>query len=71
MRRAVSTADGRKAWTHRARELFGADVEPAVYVLELELVELEWHDCYGEVAPPDPAVEDRRDLQMSADAMRR
>jgi len=24
----------------------------------LELVDLAWHDCYGEVAPPDAVIED-------------
>jgi hypothetical protein len=56
----------------------------------LELTELAWHDCYGEVTPPEdvvddvlacsrgelagfarPAVTDRRDLRLAADAVRR
>jgi hypothetical protein len=58
----------------------------------LELTELAWHDCYGDVTPPDSviedilvvagsdlgrlihaarqAVEDSRDLRVSADRIR-
>jgi hypothetical protein len=37
-------------------ELLGDDVEAALDVLEL--TEFAWHDCYGEVTPPDAVVDD-------------
>lgn len=36
--------------------LFGASAEAALDVLEL--TDFAWHDCYGEVSPPDGVVED-------------
>jgi hypothetical protein len=53
---AVSRADRRIARTGRARELFGDDAKVALDLLEL--TELAWHDCYGEVTPPEAVVED-------------
>ncbi|ANS78530.1 hypothetical protein SGUI_1134 [Serinicoccus hydrothermalis] len=40
----------------RLRRQFPDDVGPAVQVLDL--LELAWHDCYGEVAPPAAVVDD-------------
>jgi hypothetical protein len=45
------------ARTERARELFGDD-DAKVALDLLELTELAWHDCYGEVTPPDAVIED-------------
>lgn len=38
-------------------DVFGEDRAPTALDL-LELVELAWHDCYGEITPPDAVVED-------------
>ena len=35
---------------------FGAAADAALDLLEL--TEFAWHDCYGEVSPPDQVVED-------------
>ncbi|KOG30689.1 hypothetical protein AQJ84_15520 [Streptomyces resistomycificus] len=35
----------------------GKDAAPAALDL-LELVELAWHDCYGEITPGDQVIED-------------
>ena len=36
---------------------FGADRSAAALDL-LELVELAWHDCFGEITPPDEVIDD-------------
>lgn len=36
--------------------MFGAAADAALDLLEL--TELAWHDCYGDVAPPDQVVAD-------------
>lgn len=52
----TSRADRRRGRRGRARQLFGGDAEVALDVLEL--AELAWHDCYGEITPPDSVIED-------------
>ena len=52
----TSRSTRRQARELRAVELFGADAAAALDLLEL--TELAWHDCYGEVTPPDGVVED-------------
>lgn len=37
--------------------VFGEDRASTALDL-LELVELAWHDCYGEITPPDQVIED-------------
>lgn len=54
---AVSRAERRREWTPRAIALFGEDRAPFALDL-LELIELAWHDCYGEVTPPEGVIED-------------
>lgn len=54
---AVSRADRRKDREARIVEVFGVDRAPTALDL-LELVELAWHDCYGQVTPSDQVVED-------------
>ena len=54
---AVSRADRRRDREPRVVEVFGVDRAPTVLDL-LELVELAWHDCYGQVTPSDQIVED-------------
>ena len=39
-----------------AQELFGDNAEAALDILEL--AEFAWHDCYGEVTPPDAVIDD-------------
>ena len=51
-----SRAARREARHGRAKELFGADADAALDLLEL--VELAWHDCYGEVSPSEQVVDD-------------
>ena len=53
---AVSRADRRRDRTERARREFGPDAEAALDVLEL--TEFAWHDCFGEVTPPDGVIDD-------------
>ena len=36
---------------------FGSDRSAAALDL-LELVELAWHDCFGEITPPDEVIDD-------------
>jgi hypothetical protein len=52
----ASRADRRQAREPRAREPFG-DAAPAALDL-LEVTEFAWHDCYGEVSPPDAVIDD-------------
>lgn len=87
---AISRADRRRGRSARAQSDFGPDAEAALDVLEL--TEFAWHDCFGEVTPPDEviddvftvargsmtqfvraarlAVEDYRDLRLTADSLR-
>jgi hypothetical protein len=41
----------------RVERAFGKDVAPAVLDL-LELTELAWHDCYGEISPSEEIIDD-------------
>jgi hypothetical protein len=52
----TSRADRRRARKSRAIELFGLQSDAALDALEL--LELAWHDCYGEPSPPDEVIED-------------
>jgi hypothetical protein len=49
-------ADRRSARAERAAELFGAQADAALDALEL--LELAWHDCYGEPSPPEQVIDD-------------
>lgn len=51
----TSRAERRRSRAPRA-VAFGEHAEAALTVLEL--LEHAWHDCYGEVAPPDRVLED-------------
>jgi hypothetical protein len=53
---ATSRADRRRARKPRAIELFGLRADAALDALEL--LELAWHDCYGESSPPEEVIED-------------
>lgn len=51
-----SRAHRREQRRPHVQSLFGADADAALDLLEL--TELAWHDCYGEVSPPDEVVAD-------------
>ena len=54
---AVSRSERRDARRAGVVDTIGdADTEPALDLLEL--VELAWHDCYGEITPPDDVIDD-------------
>ena len=53
---ATSRADRRAGRRPRAVETFGAEAEAALDLLEL--TEFAWHDCYGDVTPPETVVND-------------
>ena len=53
---AISRADRRRDREGRARAEFGPQAEAVLDVLEL--AEFAWHDCYGEVSPPDAVIDD-------------
>jgi hypothetical protein len=52
----ISRAGRRAKREQRAREAFGGDGDAALDLLEL--TEIAWHDCYGEVTPSDQIVDD-------------
>jgi hypothetical protein len=54
---AVSRAERRSERTARAIAIFGDAVAPTALDL-LELTELAWHDCSGEITPPEDVIED-------------
>jgi hypothetical protein len=54
---AVSRAERRADRENRVVAVFGEDRASTALDL-LELVELAWHDCYGEITPPDKFIED-------------
>lgn len=54
---AVSRAERRAGRRARVVGALGETVaDPALDLLEL--VELAWHDCYGEITPPDDVIDD-------------
>lgn len=53
----VGRAARREARTARVEAAVGKDAAPAALDL-LELVELAWHDCYGEITPGEDVVDD-------------
>lgn len=54
---AVGRAERRKDRRPRVVAVFGEDRASTALDL-LELTELAWHDCYGEVSPPEDVIED-------------
>lgn len=54
---AVSRADRRAEREPRFVEVFGATLAPRALDL-LEIVELAWHDCYGDISPSEEIVDD-------------
>ena len=71
---AVSRAERRDERRERVLALFGeASAEAALDLLEL--TELAWHDCHGEISPSEDVVEDilicsRSDLALLIRAAR-
>jgi len=53
---AVSRAERRRDRQPRVEALFGGQAVAALDVLEL--TEYAWHDCYGEITPPEQVVDD-------------
>lgn len=68
----IGRKDRRAARRDRVEAVMGAtDVDAALDVLEL--MELAWHDCYGEPSPPEQVIDDaltvsRGDLASLASA---
>ena len=54
---AVGRAERFELLRPRVTELFGEDRRALVFEL-LELTEMAWHDCYGEVTPPATVLDD-------------
>lgn len=54
---AVSRADRRREREGRVVAVFG-EYGAARALDLLELVELAWHDCYGDVTPPEEIIDD-------------
>lgn len=52
----IGRAARRGSRTQRASDVFGEHAAAALDVLEL--LELAWHDCYGDVTPPDQVIDD-------------
>jgi len=53
---AVGSAQRRAGRQARFAEAFGEHSSRALDLVEL--LELAWHDCYGEITPPDHVIED-------------
>ena len=54
---AVSRAERRASRRERVVRVLGETLADPTLGL-LELVELAWHDCYGEITPPDDVIDD-------------
>ena len=58
---AVSRADRRRDREGRVRAVLGVTQADSALDL-LEVVELAWHDCYGDISPSEDLVDDMRRL---------
>jgi hypothetical protein len=54
---AIGRAERFREWQPRVMDLFGPGQADTVFFL-LELTEMAWHDCFGEVSPPQQIVDD-------------
>jgi hypothetical protein len=54
---AISRAERRAERKERVVTVFGEALAAPVLDL-LELIELAWHDCYGEITPSEPIIDD-------------
>jgi hypothetical protein len=52
----IGRAARRAERQRRTMKVFGTDADAALDLLEL--AEFAWHDCYGEVTPPDQVIDD-------------
>ncbi|RYC13807.1 hypothetical protein [Nocardioides zhouii] len=52
----ISRRERRDAARGRASIQFGAEADAALDILEL--LELAWHDCHGDITPPSHVMED-------------
>ncbi|GAB2497517.1 hypothetical protein GCM10027063_41030 [Promicromonospora xylanilytica] len=52
----IGKADRRQSRSSRATEVFGSQAPAALDALAL--LDLAWHDCYGEPSPPERVIED-------------
>lgn len=52
----TSRSERRSARRGRAESEFGSEADAVLDILEL--VEFAWHDCFGEVSPPDQVIDD-------------
>jgi hypothetical protein len=55
---AVSRADRRRDRESKVRRVFSNNAAASQALDLLELVELAWHDCYGEITPSEEVVDD-------------
>lgn len=53
---AIGRQERRTAREPRVRAVFGSDWSAVLDLLEL--TELAWHDCYGDVTPPPDVIQD-------------
>lgn len=53
---AIGEPDRRRNRTPRATDVFGSRAAAALDALAL--LDLAWHDCYGEPCPPEQVIED-------------
>jgi hypothetical protein len=53
---ATGSADRRRSRSQRAERVFGAQADAVLDALAL--LDLAWHDCYGEPSPPEQVIED-------------
>jgi hypothetical protein len=54
---AISRSQRRREREPSVSAAFGEALTPPALDL-LELVEFAWHDCFGEIAPPDKVIDD-------------
>ena len=54
---AIGRSARRAERLHRIEATFGKEAAPGALDL-LELTELAWHDCYGEITPPEDIIDD-------------
>jgi hypothetical protein len=54
---AISRAERMAERKGRVVAVFGEALAAPVFDL-LELTEMAWHDCYGEITPPDDIIDD-------------
>lgn len=56
LRMVIGEADRRRSRSPRATGVFGSQAAAALDALAL--LDMAWHDCYGETCPPEQVIED-------------